>query len=354
MNSRKCLEAPKVSGPCWWIFLVVVVYPTAAFAEDTDPCADVDCSSHGVCTIKNDMPSCSCDEGYRADLETGQNCEPTHSTPGWSRGAAISGLVSVPVVALLGAAASTHWAVDGALFMQASDLSLILVMGQVITAGARSAGRPALVPGAMGSRIAAHVLYSSSLFAGSISTIFNGFYFITSWVIQSWTGVGALSLLLYSVDAAATYRQAAVLHAEDSKPVLNTSKRSWTWVAFGMGGAATVGAVVTGSLALSKKASLDKKCKEADEGDIIGIRKVTGRVAGALFCEKSSKDEINRMANLASITDILIVAAATGLAVGTALYFIEPKLGSGIEDDTLSLMPFAVPGGAGLMLGRRF
>ncbi len=40
------------------------------------PCANVPCSNHGTCVLKNQEPVCSCDDGYQPDSATGLSCIP--------------------------------------------------------------------------------------------------------------------------------------------------------------------------------------------------------------------------------------------------------------------------------------
>jgi hypothetical protein len=50
----------------------------------------------------------------------------------------------------------------------------------------------------------------------------------------------------------------------------------------------------------------------------------------------------------------LIGVAATGVVMGTALYFMEPQMYATSAGRQVSLAPWAAPGGAGLALGGSF
>lgn len=117
------------------------------------------------------------------------------------------------------------------------------------------------------------------------------------------------------------------------------TKRIWTWIAFGIGGAAAVGAAITGALSLTKKSDVEDGC-----------------VKETKICPATLADEATQVATLALTTDILIGTAALGLALGTVFYFIEPKFGpkSGREKREMALLPVLNGDTFGLSLGRRF
>ncbi len=113
-------------------------------------------------------------------------------------------------------------------------------------------------------------------------------------------------------------------------------KRLWTWVAFGVGGGALIGSVITGSLAVSKKNDILDKCPNNE-------------------CPASEKDAIDddrsTVRALGITTDVLIGTAIAGAAAGTLLFFFEPKLLSGNE---ISVGPTASGHGAGITLSGKF
>ncbi|MCP4678020.1 MAG: tetratricopeptide repeat protein [Deltaproteobacteria bacterium] len=113
-------------------------------------------------------------------------------------------------------------------------------------------------------------------------------------------------------------------------------KRLWTWVAFGVGGGALIGSVITGSLAISKKNDILDKCPNNE-------------------CPASEKDAIDddrsKVRALGITTDVLIGTAIAGAAAGTLLFFFEPKLMSGNE---VSVSPTASSDFAGISLSGKF
>ena len=110
-------------------------------------------------------------------------------------------------------------------------------------------------------------------------------------------------------------------------------ERVWTWVVIGIGGAAAIGAGITGGLASSRKGTLDDSCPDKQ-------------------CPASEQDTIDSMKTLATTTDVLIGAAATCVALGVVLFFVEP--GSAGEQDTVAVAPVVVPNGGGVAVGGRF
>jgi hypothetical protein len=112
------------------------------------------------------------------------------------------------------------------------------------------------------------------------------------------------------------------------------SKRVWTWVAFGVGGAAAIGAAVTGGLSLSKTKDIKNQC---DGNTCPGSLQGEGDTAGAL-------------GNAASA---LIAVAGVGLAAGVVLFFVEPKWNK--DENAVEIAPVAAPtanGGALALVGR--
>jgi hypothetical protein len=111
-------------------------------------------------------------------------------------------------------------------------------------------------------------------------------------------------------------------------------KRVWTWVAAGVGGAAAVGAVVTGVLSLSKTKDIQDDCEDNQ-------------------CPASLKDEGNKARALAYASDALIAVAGVGVAAGVVLFFLEPKWKE--RGDAVEVAPVAAPtanGGAFALVGR--
>jgi hypothetical protein len=109
-------------------------------------------------------------------------------------------------------------------------------------------------------------------------------------------------------------------------------RRVWTWVAFGIGAAAGIGAGVTGGLALKKEGEVRDQC--------------TGKQ-----CPSELSDDFDTVETLALTTDVLIGVAAAGVIAGTLLYFFEPDDEAEVQ---VSAAPAATPAGGGLVIGGRF
>jgi hypothetical protein len=109
--------------------------------------------------------------------------------------------------------------------------------------------------------------------------------------------------------------------------------RLWTWVAFGIGGAAIVGAAITGSMAASHAGDLDKAC---DGGE----------------CPEEEWDNLDQTRALATATNVMIGVAAAGVAAGVALYFIEPRIGA--SGESVEVAPTASADSVGVVIGGRF
>jgi hypothetical protein len=121
----------------------------------------------------------------------------------------------------------------------------------------------------------------------------------------------------------------------DSAPVdEEKGGRVWAWVALGVGGAAAVGAGVTGGIATSMESDLEKQC---DNG----------------VCAEDRRDEIEKTRALATATDVLIGVAAAGVATGVLLFFLEPGSKED-EGSRISVVPAATSRSAGLAVGGRF
>jgi hypothetical protein len=120
--------------------------------------------------------------------------------------------------------------------------------------------------------------------------------------------------------------------SHDSETRDGEPERVWTWVAFGVGGAAGVGAIITGSLALKKEADVRDRC------------------SGSL-CDSSMSGDFDTVERLALTTDVLIGVFAAGAVVGTLLYFLEP--GNGAEAE-VAVAPAVGVDGAGVTLTGRF
>ncbi len=113
-------------------------------------------------------------------------------------------------------------------------------------------------------------------------------------------------------------------------------KRLWTWVAFGVGGGALIGSIITGSVAVSKKNDIEDKCpnNECPESEIASINK-----------------DIDAKKNLSLTSDILTGVAIAGAAAGTLLFFFEPKW---MSNNEIAVSSAVSPDGAGLFVSGKF
>jgi len=111
-------------------------------------------------------------------------------------------------------------------------------------------------------------------------------------------------------------------------------KRVWTWVAVGIGGAAAIGAAITGGLAISKTNDLEDDCRNGS-------------------CDPSLSGERDTSVALGYTADALIAVAGVGIAAGVVLFFVEPKLRE--RERAIEVAPVAAPtakGGAFALVGR--
>jgi len=112
-------------------------------------------------------------------------------------------------------------------------------------------------------------------------------------------------------------------------------KRIWTWVAFGVGGAAAITSAITGGVFVSKSKDVKSACDGND-------------------CPTSVKDDADSTKALGNATTALIVVAGVGIAAGVALYFLEP--GWSKNESAVEIAPVAAvtPDGGALGLVGRF
>jgi hypothetical protein len=120
---------------------------------------------------------------------------------------------------------------------------------------------------------------------------------------------------------------------EDHGATREKPKRVWTWVAAGVGGAAVIGAAITGGVTLSRARDITEDC--------------SGNT-----CPTSSESDAGSARSLAYTTDALIAVAGVGIAAGVVLFFLEPRLAKG---ERVEVAPVATPtadGGAVALVGR--
>lgn len=140
------------------------------------------------------------------------------------------------------------------------------------------------------------------------------------------------------IDMASAAPSESLLPDEEVSAEGGAPKRLWTWVSFGVGGGALLGAVVTGAVALSKESEArdlcpDNKCPY-DESTI-----------------KKVNDLKSSVRSLGITTDVLIGVGVAGAAAGALLFFFEPKLVSGAE---VNVAPAASADSAGLVVSGTF
>jgi hypothetical protein len=119
----------------------------------------------------------------------------------------------------------------------------------------------------------------------------------------------------------------------DEKP-----RRLWTWVAFGVGGAAAIGGGIVGGVGLSKANDITDKCEN------FGTDKNT--------CPADQEKEKDKARTMGYVTDALIGVAVAGIVAGTILYFVEPKRAK--KEKQVALVPTVSANGAGLVIQGRF
>lgn len=109
------------------------------------------------------------------------------------------------------------------------------------------------------------------------------------------------------------------------------------WVAFGVGGAAAIGGAVTGGMALSINGDLEKSCPD-------------------LQCDDDDWKEAGRMENLATATNVLLIAGGTIAAAGITMLIIDAASNREDMEETsdTAVLPALGPGYAGLSLTGRF
>ena len=122
--------------------------------------------------------------------------------------------------------------------------------------------------------------------------------------------------------------EAAPIPAPDAAPPAENPKRIWTWVAFGVGGAAAIGAAITGGIYISKSNDVKDQCSGSN-------------------CPSSVGDDLDSAKTLGNATTALIAVAGVGLAAGIVLYFVEPKWS---DESAVEVAPVAAPTADGAVL----
>lgn len=112
---------------------------------------------------------------------------------------------------------------------------------------------------------------------------------------------------------------------------------TWGWVALGVGGAALIGAAVTGSMALSIDKDLQDKCQGGE-------------------CGPDYWDDNDKLKAMATTTDVLIGVGGALAATGIVLLIVSAggEEGDDEGETDVALVPFAGPGLAGATVQGRF
>ena len=113
------------------------------------------------------------------------------------------------------------------------------------------------------------------------------------------------------------------------------SKRIWTWVALGLGGAAGITAGILGGVALGECNDIKDKCTDDKH------------------CPASLADDRDKVKQMSLATDILYGVAAVGVAAGVALFFLEPRFSEKEETEVIA-MPTITSRSIGVSLTGRF
>jgi hypothetical protein len=121
----------------------------------------------------------------------------------------------------------------------------------------------------------------------------------------------------------------------EAGPSAEKPKRVWTWVAVGLGGAAAIGAAVTGALAITKNNDLEDHCP--------------GNTCPTLY--EGDADTVKALGNT---TTALIAVAGVGIAAGIVLFFVEPKWKKGEGAVEATPVAAVTPDGAAVGISGRF
>jgi hypothetical protein len=326
-------------------------------------CAKVTCSFRGNCYAGDgEEPICYCDDGYLREPEGGADCVPIRECEpgyfsergdgsdcevdiGWAREAAITGIASASLLSVTGGF-TAYIRANGAGGFIFVDLGLLAVAAPLVGGGAHSARK---LPGVDGDPLALGFgvgLYSLSMVAGVLD-----FFMIDKesvlrpaapWITMAWSTIGATSLLLFSLDALTAHEQAQALREGATSADGDRTPRIWTWIAIGNAGASAIAAAIFGALAAKNRGEIDDACPEDLWNDADDP------------CPGGDGEAFDGHKILTGWHVFLIELAVVSAAVGTTLYFLEPRLGSGSAVENVSVVPWAVPGGAGLALGGEF
>lgn len=108
-------------------------------------------------------------------------------------------------------------------------------------------------------------------------------------------------------------------------------KRVWTWVAYGIGGATGIAAIVTGTKAISLNRDLRDNCDNN-------------------VCPSDQESNVDTAHSLGVATGVLIGVTAVSVVAGTILLFVEGKK----KKDRVAVLPQWGPDGAGVTFATSF
>jgi hypothetical protein len=137
-----------------------------------------------------------------------------------------------------------------------------------------------------------------------------------------------------STEEVAPPDETPVEEASDGAPkeAPKKKKRVWTWVAWGVGGAAAIAGGIVGGVSMSKESKLKERCPDG-------------------LCSHDDKDEAKTIKNMNGSADLLYGVAAVFGVTGLILFFVEPKRAS---REKASARPTLAPSTAGVGVEGRF
>lgn len=144
--------------------------------------------------------------------------------------------------------------------------------------------------------------------------------------------VSSLSITLYRVTQQDENLAPLNSEQEDGMKTGPTRRRRvWTWVAYGIGGATGIAAIVTGTKAVSLRRDVEENCINNS-------------------CPADQKDDIETSDSLRIATNVLIGVTAASVIAGTILFFVEGRQ----KSDSLAVTPSIIRDGAGIMWFKTF
>lgn len=125
----------------------------------------------------------------------------------------------------------------------------------------------------------------------------------------------------------------AVAVTVETVPARPDPKKTWSWVAVGVGGAVLAGAAVTGGMALKLDQDLSSKCGNSHE------------------CPQNLSGDIDRLDTLSLTTDVLLGVGAAAVITGTLLLTV---FSDDVDAGDLQIQPSLGQGTVGASVSGRF